>query len=94
MHALHTHRVRHSFPQNPPPYSHTSTLQLWLQTFAPNTSTPVHHHDHEEVFWVQHGTGVVKYQHPGSTRVQTRTLEANSTLIVLPHVVHQVMPLW
>lgn len=71
----------------------SSTLhnpQLWLQTFAPNTRTPVHHHDHEEVFWVLGGSGVVAYQESRGGAVHQQELAVNSTLVIRPHIVHQV----
>lgn len=64
--------------------------QLWLQTFAPNTSTPIHHHDHEEIFWVLQGSGVATYRDNHSGAVHHQVLSTNSTLAIRPHVVHQV----
>jgi mannose-6-phosphate isomerase-like protein (cupin superfamily) len=61
------------------------TMEVWLQTMAPGAATPVHCHDCEEVILVLSGSG--------TCTVGDRTIEfgPNSTLIVEPDVVHQLV---
>jgi mannose-6-phosphate isomerase-like protein (cupin superfamily) len=61
------------------------TMEVWMQTMAPGAATPVHRHACEEVILVLSGSG--------TCMVDGRTFEfeANSTLIVEPDAVHQIV---
>jgi len=61
------------------------TLEVWRQTMAPGAATPTHRHNCEEVFVILRGSGRVT--------IQGRDFDfgANTTLIVPPDVVHQVV---
>ncbi|GAQ82792.1 auxin-binding protein [Klebsormidium nitens] len=72
-------------------------LEVWLQTFAPGSGTPIHRHDCEEVFIVQAGEaaylraevdGEKESGRPGP-RVGSRAA-ANSTFRIPLNAVHQV----
>ena len=78
-------------------------VELWLQTFAPGSQTPIHRHACEEVFVVLRGRGSVLLRASGLARshgsgggpgghlgFEERPLVPNDTLVVLPSVVHQV----
>ncbi|XP_062086307.1 auxin-binding protein T85 [Humulus lupulus] len=69
-------------------------VEVWLQTFAPGSRTPIHRHSCEEVFVVLRGTGTVylssssHLKHPG--RPQEFSIFPNSTFIIPVNDVHQV----
>lgn len=61
------------------------TMEVWMQTMAPGAETPVHRHACEEVILVLSGSG--------KCRVGEEEYEfgPNSTLILEPDVVHQLV---
>jgi len=61
------------------------TMEVWSQVMAPGATTPVHRHDCEEVVLVLTGSG--------TCTVAGRTFEfgPNTTLILEPDVVHQIV---
>jgi mannose-6-phosphate isomerase-like protein (cupin superfamily) len=61
------------------------TMEVWLQTMAPGAATPVHCHACEEVILVLSGSGTC------SVGAETFTFGPNSTLILEPDVVHQIV---
>ena len=61
------------------------TMEMWLQTIAPGAATPVHRHACEEVILVLSGSGTC------TVAGKTTTFGANSTLILEPDVVHQIV---
>ena len=61
------------------------TMEVWLQTFAPGSGTPVHCHACEEVILVLSGSGVC------IVGGQSMAFGPNSTLTLEPDVVHQVV---
>jgi quercetin dioxygenase-like cupin family protein len=61
------------------------TMEVWLQTIAPGAATPVHRHACEEVILVLSGSGTC------TVAGKTTTFGANSTLILEPDVVHQIV---
>jgi mannose-6-phosphate isomerase-like protein (cupin superfamily) len=61
------------------------TMEVWMQTMAPGTATPVHRHDCEEVILVLSGAGAC------TVGDRTFAFGANSTLILEPNVVHQLV---
>ncbi|KAK4741570.1 hypothetical protein SAY87_025158 [Trapa incisa] len=69
-------------------------IEVWLQTFAPGSQTPIHRHSCEEVFVVLSGSGTlylasnsyVKY--PGTP--QEYPIFSNSTFYIPVNDVHQV----
>ncbi|CAM6091004.1 unnamed protein product [Calypogeia fissa] len=69
-------------------------VEVWLQTFAPGSATPVHRHDCEEVFLILKGKGTLylapssNAQYPGTPR--EFSIGANSTFIVPVNEVHQI----
>ena len=62
------------------------TLEVWVQTMAPGATTPVHRHACEEVILVLSGSGrlLIEGEEP-------REFEADSTLILSPDRVHQLV---
>ena len=62
-----------------------SSLEVWHQVMAPGAETPVHRHACEEVILILAGSGRVIVEGEASE------FEANSTLIVPPDVVHQLV---
>ncbi|KAF4368282.1 hypothetical protein F8388_007235 [Cannabis sativa] len=69
-------------------------VEVWHQTFAPGSRTPIHRHSCEEVFVVLRGTGTVylspssHLKHPGTP--QEFSIFSNSTFIIPVNDVHQV----
>jgi quercetin dioxygenase-like cupin family protein len=61
------------------------TMEVWLQTMAPGAETPVHSHACEEVILILSGSGTC------TAGNKTYTFGPNSTLIVEPDVVHQIV---
>jgi mannose-6-phosphate isomerase-like protein (cupin superfamily) len=61
------------------------TMEVWLQTIAPGAATPVHCHACEEVILVLSGAGTC------TVAGKTTSFGPNSTLILEPDVVHQIV---
>jgi len=61
------------------------TMEVWLQTMAPGAATPVHCHACEEVILVLSGSGTCTVGN------ETVTFGPNSTLVLEPDVVHQIV---
>lgn len=61
------------------------TMEVWLQTMAPGAATPVHCHACEEVILILSGAGTC------TVGDETFSFGANSTLILEPDVVHQIV---
>lgn len=61
------------------------TLEVWLQTMAPGAATPVHCHACEEVVLVLSGSGTC------AVGDETFSFGPNTTLILEPDVVHQIV---
>lgn len=61
------------------------TMEVWLQTMAPGAATPVHRHACEEVILVLSGFGTC------TVGDETIAFGPNSTLILEPDVVHQIV---
>lgn len=62
-----------------------SSMEVWHQVMAPGAETPIHRHACEEVILVLAGSGRVIVDGEASA------FQANSTLIVPPDVVHQLV---
>lgn len=62
-----------------------SSMEVWHQVMAPGAETPIHRHACEEVILVLAGSGRVIVEGEASD------FQANSTLIVPPDVVHQLV---
>jgi len=61
------------------------TMEVWMQTIAPGASTPVHRHACEEVVLILSGSGTC------TVEGETTTFGPNSTLVLEPDVVHQIV---
>lgn len=61
------------------------TMEVWLQTMAPGAATPVHCHACEEVILILSGSGIC------TVGDEAFTFGPNSTLILEPDVVHQIV---
>ena len=61
------------------------TMEVWLQTIAPGAGTPVHRHACEEVVLILSGSGTC------TVEGETTAFGPNSTLILEPDVVHQIV---
>ena len=61
------------------------SMEVWLQTIAPGAGTPVHRHACEEVVLILSGSGTC------TVEGETTAFGPNSTLILKPDVVHQVV---
>lgn len=61
------------------------TMEVWLQTMAPGAATPVHRHACEEVIVVLTGSGTC------TVGDRTWAFGPNSTLVLEPDVVHQIV---
>ncbi|KAI5680342.1 hypothetical protein M9H77_01569 [Catharanthus roseus] len=72
----------------------TKEIEVWLQTFAPGSGTPIHRHSCEEVFVVLKGSGTLYLstnshpKHPGDA--QEFPIFANSTFHIPVNDAHQV----
>jgi quercetin dioxygenase-like cupin family protein len=62
-----------------------SSMEVWHQVMAPGAETPVHRHACEEVILILAGSGRVIVEG------EVSEFQANSTLIVPPDVVHQLV---
>jgi quercetin dioxygenase-like cupin family protein len=60
-------------------------MEVWMQTIAPGAGTPVHRHACEEVIVVLRGSGQVNIEG------EETMFGANSTIIVPPNAVHQLV---
>ncbi|KAL8092745.1 hypothetical protein AgCh_034848 [Apium graveolens] len=69
-------------------------IEVWLQTFAPGTHTPIHRHSCEEVFVVLKGSGMLYIASNTHTKFPGKPLEfpifTNSTFHVPVNDAHQV----
>lgn len=61
------------------------SMEVWVQTIAPGASTPVHRHACEEVIVVLSGSGEC------TVGGKTTRFGPNSTLIIEPDIVHQIV---
>jgi quercetin dioxygenase-like cupin family protein len=61
------------------------TMEVWLQTIAPGAGTPVHCHACEEVILILSGSGTC------TVEGETFAFGPNSTLVLEPDVVHQIV---
>ncbi len=61
------------------------TMEVWLQTMAPGAATPVHCHACEEVILILSGSGSC------TIGDAIFTFGPNSTLVIEPDVVHQIV---
>jgi mannose-6-phosphate isomerase-like protein (cupin superfamily) len=61
------------------------TMEVWLQTMAPGSETPVHCHACEEVILILSGSGEC------TAGGESFAFGPNSTLILEPDVVHQIV---
>lgn len=69
----------------------TKRVEMWHETFASGSKTPIHTHDCEEIFWVYNGSaGVVKMQDYDGTVVEI-AVQQNSTFTVPPNTRHQFL---
>ncbi|KAK8968215.1 Auxin-binding protein T85 [Platanthera guangdongensis] len=69
-------------------------VEIWLQTFAPGSRTPIHRHSCEEVFVVLKGKGTLmlassSHKYPGTPQVFQ--LYSNSTFSIHVNDPHQVL---
>ena len=82
-------------------------VEVWMQTFAPGSGTPIHRHDCEEVFIVLGGTGTFflngllplwssSHSHKENSLdpPEEHAVSKNCTFTVPPNSVHQVKLLW
>ena len=60
-------------------------MEVWLQAIAPGAATPVHRHACEEVVVILSGSGTC------TVAGKTTEFGPNSTLILEPDVVHQIV---
>ena len=61
------------------------TMEVWLQSMAPGAATPVHCHACEEVILILSGSGTC------TAGDDTFTFGPNSTLVLEPDIVHQIV---
>ena len=61
------------------------TMEVWLQTMAPGAATPVHRHACEEVILILSGSGTC------TVGEMSFAFGPNSTLVLEPDVVHQIV---
>lgn len=61
------------------------SMEVWVQTIAPGESTPVHCHACEEVIVILSGSGEC------TVAGKTSKFKPNSTLIIEPDIVHQIV---
>ena len=59
--------------------------EVWMQTIEPGGETPVHYHDCEEVIIILRGSG------RASIEGKNTEFGPNTTLIIAPEVVHQIV---
>lgn len=61
------------------------SMEVWQQTIAPHAETPVHCHACEEVIVILSGSGQITIDQ------ETTDFGPNSTIVVAPDVVHQLV---
>jgi len=61
------------------------SMEVWMQTIAPGASTPVHRHDCDEVILILSGSGEC------TVGGETTRFGPNSTLILEPDAIHQII---
>ena len=61
------------------------SMEVWVQTIAPGASTPVHCHACEEVIVIVNGSGEC------TVAGKTARFGPNTTLIIEPDIVHQIV---
>jgi quercetin dioxygenase-like cupin family protein len=61
------------------------SMEVWMQTIEPGGATPVHRHACEEVIVVLSGSGRL------TVDGETREFGPNSTIIVPPDAIHQII---
>lgn len=59
--------------------------EVWMQTIDPHGETPVHYHDCEEVIVILRGSG------RASIEGKNTVFGPNTTLVIPPRVVHQIV---
>ncbi|KAK1319863.1 Auxin-binding protein 4 [Acorus calamus] len=69
-------------------------VEVWLQTFAPGSKTPIHRHSCEEVFVVLKGRGTLflassSHEYPG--KPQLFPISSNTTFSIPVNDPHQVV---
>ena len=60
------------------------SFEVWRQTIAPHSTTPLHRHDCEEVIIALGGSGVCKFED------RELPFNADQTLVIPANVVHQI----
>lgn len=76
---------------------HLLQVEVWMQTFAPNSGTPVHRHECEEVFITMKGYGTLYLSRnhdldiPG--KPEEFSIYPNATFTIPVNAVHQVIQL-
>ncbi|KAK2990535.1 hypothetical protein RJ640_019815, partial [Escallonia rubra] len=69
-------------------------VEVWLQTFAPGSSTPIHRHSCEEVFVVLKGSGVLYHASNSHSKFPGKPegfpIFSNSTFHIPVNDVHQI----
>lgn len=69
-------------------------VEVWMQTFAPTSGTPIHRHDCEEVFLTLKGYGTLYispgYDPDGPGKPQEYSIYPNATFTIPVDAVHQV----
>ncbi|XP_039043029.1 auxin-binding protein T85-like [Hibiscus syriacus] len=68
-------------------------VEVWLQTFAPGSRTPIHRHSCEEVFVVLKGSGTLylaSSSHKSPGKPEEHFISLNSTFHIPVNDVHQV----
>ncbi len=61
-----------------------NSFEVWRQTIAPDSVTPVHRHACEEVIVILAGSGVCKFED------RELPFKADQTLVIPSNVVHQI----
>ncbi|MCM0612311.1 cupin domain-containing protein [Marinobacter sediminum] len=61
------------------------SMEVWMQSIAPGASTPAHCHDCDEVIIILSGSGEC------TVAGETTKFGPNSTLIIKPDVVHDIV---
>ena len=61
------------------------SMEVWMQTIAPGAATPVHRHACEEVIVILSGSGEC------TVAGKTTGFGPNSTLIIEPDAIHQIV---
>jgi mannose-6-phosphate isomerase-like protein (cupin superfamily) len=61
------------------------SMEVWMQTIAPGSSTPVHCHECDEVIVILSGSGEC------TVSGKTTKFGPNSTLIIEPDAIHQII---